>query len=190
MNKGLLFIGIAVLCFGCQRSLSEKEVEEYTEMGMKISQETYQKLSGALMEKMKAGGIPEAVKYCNAAALPLTQEISEAHNVHVKRTALRTRNQSNSPNEEELRILNYYKDLADKKQDLTPLVQLDQNGNPHYYAPIILQKKCLSCHGRLDKEVSRAADSIIKSYYPNDMALGFQENDLRGIWSISFPVKN
>ena len=173
---------------GCQKSLTDKEKEAYRETGMKIAKETYQKLSTALAEKMKAGGIPEAVKYCNTAALPLTREMSEKYKVQIKRTALRTRNERNSPDEEELEILNYYQTLAEQNQELKALVQVDKKGNPHFYAPIVLQKKCLSCHGSLDREVSRITDSIIKSYYPNDMALGFQENDLRGIWSIAFPA--
>ena len=190
MKKLLILITSAVLCTGCQKSLSEKEVQEYRESGMKIAKETYQKLSATLTEKMKAGGIPEAVQYCNTAALPLTEEISAKYGVQIKRTALRTRNERNSPDEEELEILNYYQTLSNKNQELKALVQLDKKGNPHFYAPIILQKKCLSCHGSLDQEVSRKTDSIIKSYYPNDMALGFQENDLRGIWSIAFTAKN
>ena len=175
---------------GCQNSLSDKKKQEYRETGMKISKETYQKLSATLAAKMKDGGIPEAIKYCNTAALPLTQEMSAKYKVQIKRTALRIRNERNAPDEEELEILNYYQNLAKKNQELKSLVQLDKKGNPHFYAPIILQKKCLSCHGNLDREVSRITDSIIKSYYPNDMALGFQENDLRGIWSIAFTAKN
>ncbi len=190
MKKLLIVITSALLFTGCQKSLTDSEMQEYRETGVKIAKETYQKLSSTLTEKMKAGGIPEALQYCNTAALPLTQEMSEKYKVQIKRTALRTRNESNSPDDEELEILNYYQTRAEKNKELKALVQLDQKGNPHFYAPIILQKKCLSCHGSLDQEVSRKTDSIIKSYYPNDMALGFQENELRGIWSITFPVKN
>jgi len=190
MKNTLIFMATAVLVLSCQKTLSDAEVKEFRDKGAKISQDTYQKLSGALMKSMKEGGIPEAIKFCNKAALPLTQEMSDVYKVHIKRTALKTRNENNSPNKEEVFILNYYKELAEKGQKPEPIAQLDENNDPHYYAPIILQKQCMSCHGTLDKEVSRTTDSIIKTYYPNDRALGFQENDLRGIWSITFLANN
>jgi hypothetical protein len=63
---------------------------------------------------------------------------------------------------------------------------LDKSGSPHFYAPILLQQKCLACHGEIGKNVTVKTDSIIKSFYPHDAATGFKEGDLRGIWSIAF----
>jgi hypothetical protein len=59
-------------------------------------------------------------------------------------------------------------------------------GDRHFYAPIIVQKKCLTCHGEVGVDVTKKSDSIIESYYPKDLATGFKEGDLRGIWSITF----
>jgi len=47
-----------------------------------------------------------------------------------------------------------------------------------------MQKKCLVCHGTIGKEMAAKTNATIKSFYPNDLAIGFQEGDLRGIWSI------
>ena len=65
-------------------------------------------------------------------------------------------------------------------------MQKENDGKVHYYAPIRLQKKCVACHGISKKQISKKTDSILKSLYPNDKATGFKENDLRGIWSITF----
>ena len=180
------FLSTLLLCWGCEKKLSEQEMRHYREKGAEISGLTYQKLSGTLVEKMQAGGIPEALAYCNAAAQDMTGEMAAMHGVSIKRTALKTRNQQNTPNQEELRILRGFQDLVDKGEDPGAIVEIDRDGNPHYYAPIRLEKRCLSCHGRLGVEVSPAVDSLIRSYYPKDMAVGFEENDLRGIWSIAF----
>ena len=127
-----------------------------------------------------------AVSYCNTAALPLTSEISKAEGVQIKRTSHKVRNPLNSPSASELLILHKFQDNLDAGVPLAPVVQLDQEGVPNYYAPILIDKKCLVCHGTLDQELSKTADSIIKSHYPKDLATGFKEGDLRGIWSISF----
>jgi hypothetical protein len=185
----LLIIGLTFLS-GCRNSLSEKDILAYKEKGRDISQATYLNLSGTLKEKMMEGGIPLALEYCNSNALSLTEEMSELHGVTIRRTALKLRNRNNSPSPEEEKILNDYKAMSENGQALDPVVLLDTNGDPHYYAPILLEKKCLPCHGTLGKEVSVVVDSMIKTYYPDDKALGFKENELRGLWSISFRDSN
>ena len=48
---------------------------------------------------------------------------------------------------------------------------------------------CLQCHGT-EKEVSPETYKAIKNLYPKDRALGYAENEVRGIWSIQFQVEN
>ena len=180
----LLFLSISF--FSCSNDLSKEEVEHYTAKGNLIVTKTAGELSGNLMSKMKEGGIPLAVEYCNTAALPLTSKISDNHGVQIKRTSLKSRNVLNNPTENEVFVIKEFQNELNKGESLKPKVRSDQNANPHYYAPILVEQKCLMCHGTINKEVSRATDSIIKSYYPEDLATGFHEGDLRGIWSISF----
>ncbi|MCK5638203.1 MAG: DUF3365 domain-containing protein [Flavobacteriaceae bacterium] len=181
----LLFISIAVLS-SCSKSLSKKEVEQYTIKGKEIAQTTAKKLGGTLVEKMKDGGVKEAVPFCNSEALPLTEEMGVKFNVSIKRTSNLLRNETNKPNDEEVLILNNYSKLFAENKPMKPVVELDNSGNPHFYAPIILQKKCLTCHGEIGVDVTKKSDSIIESLYPKDLAKGYKEGDLRGIWSITF----
>ncbi len=181
----IIFVSIAVLS-SCSKSLSKKEVEQYTIQGKEIAQATAKKLGGTLVEKMKDGGVKDAVPFCNAEAINLTNEMSDNFNVSIKRTSHRLRNEENKPNDEENIIVNNYNKLFSEGKKLKPIVELDQSGKPHFYAPIILQKKCLACHGEINVDVTKKSDSIIKSYYPKDLATGFKEGDIRGIWSIAF----
>ncbi len=181
----LLFVALFILS-SCSKSLSKKEVEKYTIQGKEIAQATAKKLGGTLVEKMKDGGVKDAVPFCNTKAIPLTEEMSNKFNVDIKRTSHLLRNENNKPNDEEILVINNYKDLMAKGKGLKPVVELDNDGNPHFYAPIILQKKCLTCHGEIGVNVTKKSDSIIESYYPKDLATGFKEGDLRGIWSITF----
>ncbi len=184
----VIFVSIVFLS-SCSKSLSKKEVEQYTIQGKEIAQTTAKKLGGIMGEKMKDGGVKEAVPFCNAEALSLTEEMSVNYNVNIKRSSHRLRNEKNKPNDEENIVINNYNKLFSEGEKLKPIVGLDASGNPHFYAPILLQKKCLACHGEIGVDVTKKSDSIIKSYYPKDLATGFKEGDIRGIWSITFKAE-
>ena len=186
MNKIAVILVALVVLSSCSKSLSKKEVEQYTIQGKEIAQATAKKLGGTMIEKMKEGGVKEAVPFCNTKAIPFTDEMSEKFNVSIKRTSHLIRNEDNKPNDEEVLVINNYKDLMEKGKNLKPVVELDNNGNPHFYAPIIIEKKCLTCHGEIGGDVTKKSESIIESYYPKDLATGFKEGELRGIWSITF----
>lgn len=181
-----LFGVILILFTACQKELTEQDRKEYIRKGKGIAQASAAHLGGQLTEQMKVGGVIKAVPFCNTMAMPLTDEMSEKNSASIKRTSLKVRNEKNSPNDDESRILNEYKNLLEENEPLRPVVELDESGKPHFYAPILLQQKCLACHGKVGESVSVKTDSIIRSYYPNDEATGFTEGDLRGIWSISF----
>ncbi len=178
----LVFLGI----LSCEPSLSEKEKQEYTIKGSEISQATFKALSEKLTEQMKLGGPARAIPFCNIEAIPLTQQLSEQYNVKIKRTSDKLRNQENRPSARELEIISTYNNLNSDTQEIAPIVDRDTNNTTHYYAPIILKINCLACHGKVDEFVSGSTDSIIRSLYPKDKAIGYSEGDLRGIWSIEF----
>lgn len=181
------FTILLLVLSACEPSLSEKEIRHYREQGDEIVKSASEKLSGTLMSKMKEGGATEAIGFCHQSALPITKKMGAYHDVEIKRTSLKIRNPENLPSEEELKVLLYYEDKLVEGKELNPLVSLDPSGRPSYYAPIRVQKKCLMCHGTPKQEVSSAIDSILKVKYPEDLAIGYNEGDLRGIWSISFP---
>lgn len=184
--KNLLIVLVFLAMAACDNSLTEKEKQEYAKKGNEISQATFKALSEKLTEQMKLGGPAQAIPFCNVEAMPLTQQLSEEFNVTIKRTSDKLRNQKNKPSERELEIINNYHKLISKKKEITPIIEMDSNHKKHYYAPIILKENCLACHGKVDEFVSVKTDSIIKSLYTNDMAIGYNEGDLRGIWSITF----
>lgn len=181
------FFILILLFAACEPSLSEKEIREYRETGDQIVESASQKLSQTLMSKMKEGGPLEAIAFCNQSALPITKKMSAYHGAEIKRTSLQIRNPENLPNAEELKVLHYYEDKLAEGNALNPLVSLDPSGKPNYYAPIKIEQRCLICHGSPNQELSSPIDSILKIKYPEDLAVGYSEGDLRGIWSISFP---
>ncbi len=187
MKNILSIIGVIfILLSSCQKDLTDKDKEEYTTKGKKIALSTSEHLGDQLTKSMNEGGVVKALPFCNTMAIPLTDEMSDKHNVVVKRTSHKLRNKKNAPTNEETRILSAYIKLIEAKKPIKPIVEMDKSGSPHFYAPILLQQKCLACHGEIGKNLTVETDSIIKSYYPNDAATGFKEGGLRGIWSITF----
>ena len=181
--KYILSLLIVTLVFSCtNEQLSKEEIQEYTLIGKEIAQATVKNLGGNLMKQIKAGGVKQAIPFCNVSAYPLTDELSKKYNVTIKRTSHKLRNGNNKPNEAEEKILEQYLTAISKGEKLKPIVTKNSAGKIHFYAPMKVQGKCLACHGT----VSKQTDSIIKSLYPNDKATGFKEGDFRGVMSITF----
>ena len=45
---------------------------------------------------------------------------------------------------------------------------------------------CLQCHG---KQIKPEVSQQIMKLYPKDLAIGYSESEVRGIWSITFDKK-
>jgi len=186
MLKNFIILSVLVSLFSCKAEFSEKEKQEYTLKGKEIAGATFKALSSELMVQMKAGGPAKAIPFCNVQASPLTAEISTKYNVEIKRTSDQLRSCENEPTEREIDIIINYKQLRSEKKELKPVVEIDSIDKKHFYAPIIMKANCLVCHGKLNETMSVKTDSIIKVLYPFDIATGYAEGDLRGIWSIAF----
>lgn len=186
MKNHILLLGLILLLSGCSTALSEEQITKYTTEGKEMAKATANKLGSHLILKMKEGGVKDAIPFCNTMAYPLTEEMSKKYNAEIRRTSDKIRNENNKANNEENQIIDEYKKTLAANKQLKPVVEIDASGSPHFYAPIIMQKKCLTCHGTIGNEVSVRTDSLIKTYYSTDKAIGFKEGDLRGIWSIKF----
>lgn len=186
---GLLSI-LLLIVSSCQQGLSPKEKEVYTAKGKEIAQATFKRMAGEVEKNMKEGGVSQAGPFCNAHASDLTLEMEKKFDVAIKRTSMMLRSESNAPNQEERAMLAEFQSLLDEGKEVLPQVSLDEEGFPHFYAPIKLKAKCVACHGVIGETMKQEADSILKILYPADKAIGFKEGDLRGMWSITFKENN
>ena len=177
-------------CQGKKSGLNEVEKKEYLDKGIKIAQASFDALSIKLKSTMAIGGVPNALKYCNLNAISLTDSLSQAYSVMIKRTSLQLRNPVNSPDSLEFEILKEYKELFTNGKQLTPRVQKMENGDILFNAPIMIKVLCLNCHGNPGKELSKENEKLIKGFYPDDQAVAYKENDFRGMWSIRFYNKS
>jgi hypothetical protein len=95
------------------------------------------------------------------------------------------RNAENKPDSSELSALvKYSEEIAQGAQPKPYVIHV--NGKERFIAPIPTKALCLSCHGVPGVNITESVNAKIREIYPNDLAIGFQEGDLRGIWSITF----
>ena len=191
ISKLLFFI---VTLFSCQNNdkgndgpLSATIQKQYSIRGDSIVKLTFDTLRSALQENMKEKGVAATIEYCNINAYAITSLYAK-EDIIIRRTAEKYRNPGNAPDSIEKIVFERYTSLLKNKQPLENVV-LESSGNIHYFKPIILQAMCRSCHGFAGSDIQPLVVEQIKRRYPTDMATGFSEGDLRGIWHIRFPPK-
>lgn len=195
MLKNVLILFLSLSAWSCQPDGSKISVdsEEQTNSletatlnkGQEISQLAFKQLSTVLKQKMKEGGVVNAVDFCNVNASLIMDSIATLNEVRIKRVTKRFRNPANAPDSLETSIIESYEDAIAKKESVEPLV-VNDGVNMRYFAPIYTKALCLSCHGTPGQHISGSDYQFILSKYPNDQAIEYSTNELRGIWSISF----
>ena len=143
-----------------------------------IAEETKKNLVTNLTKKISEKGAENALEFCNVNAIPLTKQLEDQHNVMIKRVSDKNRNPDNAANETERKYIYFFKEQLALKQKLE--AKFD---NGVFYAPITTNNMCLQCHGS-EKDIKPETLAKIKSLYPNDKAIGYQENEMRGLMVI------
>ncbi|WP_372936433.1 DUF3365 domain-containing protein [Seonamhaeicola sp.] len=157
----------------------------YADRGLKYALTTKAVLGKNLMGTIQKKGTIEALSFCNERAYPLTDSMAIVHKANIKRVSDKPRNPNNKANLEELNYINTFKQVISKGDEPQPIVKETEN-NAHVYYPIITNNMCLQCHGKPNKTIEKATLNKINTLYPNDKAIGYNINEVRGIWSISF----
>jgi len=135
-----------------------------------------------VMQAMKSGGPSYAITFCNEKAMPLTDSMAKAHNCLIQRVSDKYRNPNNKPTAIDSEVLA----MMSSSNPMKPVL-VSENGNMVYYKSIkIGMPACLNCHGSAEKDIDFKTLEIIKQKYPEDLATGYKEGDLRGLWKITF----
>lgn len=170
-----------------EASALELDSAYYLQLGDSISTVTGKTLAGNLKKAMQANGVHGALEFCSVQAYPLTDSLSTLYNVAIKRTSHKTRNAANTATELEQSQLQAYLNSNQLKANLF----VDEaNNQVHYYKPITVNNEvCLKCHGAVGTNIADNDYSYIQSIYPTDKAVDFNLNDFRGMWSLTFKIK-
>lgn len=172
-----------------KKQTAETDQDPYAKIGMQYALAAKGALGKNLMKAIQQKGPVGAVEFCNGKALPLTDSISQLKNAQIRRVSDKPRNPENTANEEELGYISYFKGLIASGTQPKPILK-EENDKVNFYYPIATNAMCLQCHGKPNEHVQPATMVKLQNLYPSDKALGYNTNEVRGIWAISFDKKS
>jgi len=143
-------------------------------------------LGEALNKSIKEEGLENAIDFCNQNAMTITDSLAKAENVTIQRLAKKNRNPLNEMDAVESKIYKQYVLEWLSNETLKAKVAINNYGNPVFYKPIIINKKCLTCHGIEGKTMPEKVAEKISKLYPEDKAIDFKNGHPRGMWAITF----
>ncbi|MCP4365750.1 MAG: DUF3365 domain-containing protein [Planctomycetes bacterium] len=108
--------------------------------------------------------------------------------IKIKQTSLKIRNPKNNPDNWEREALVKFK-LPDYPEGvaIAELTAADGDEVYRHIKPIYITKACLQCHGKRET-IREDIRKYLESNYPDDVATGYKEGDLRGGISITLPA--
>lgn len=171
---------------GKQKNTSSPEPQtDNADTGLRIALAAKAALGKNLIKAINKKGTVGAIEFCNTRALPITDSLSVMKNAIIKRVSDKPRNQGNTANEEELGYISYFKKLIDAGKEPKPIVKTE-NGEVDFYFPITTNAMCLQCHGKPNEQIQPETLTALKNLYPTDKAIGYDLNEVRGIWVVNF----
>jgi len=162
--------------------------QQLLEQGQSFAMQTQKVLGKNLVNAISTKGTEHALTFCSHEAYPLTDSMALVLNAHLKRVSDKTRNPKNKANRDELEYINKSKELLSIGEKLKPMIT-EANGKMIGYYPIVTNQLCLQCHGNPDTEVLPNTFIQIEELYPEDEAIGYKINELRGIWVVEMNKK-
>lgn len=99
----------------------------------------------------------------------------------VQQLAKKYRNPAHEPDEEARRLHEEFATSSELTERWIRTTRNDREGW-RYARRITVQPSCMACHGPKEER-----PEFVKNGYPEDRAYGFEEGDLRGIYSVFVP---
>ena len=157
--------------------------------GMEYANAAKSQLGKNLIRAIGEKGTSGAIEFCNTQATKLTDSVSVMKNAIITRVSDKPRNPANIANQEELGYIRYYQKLIASGTEPKPIVK-SEKGEVSFYYPITTNAMCLQCHGKPNEQIIPTTLATLKQLYPNDKAVGYGQNEVRGIWAINFEEKS
>jgi len=188
--KKIISLIVLVVFFSCKQAtekyeeITNSEKEDFEAIGMEYIAATQQLLGGNLVNAIQEGGLIHALEFCNIEAIQLTSKFEKEYNVDIKRVSDRNRNPDNAASASEKTLIENFGKLLAKGEKPEPVVMTEGTVKRLYF-PILTNAMCLQCHGK-PETINPEVLQKIKQLYPDDLALGYDVNEVRGLWRIDF----
>jgi cytochrome c553 len=172
---------------GMHKKQTQTDVKDlpYNERGLQYALSTKAVLGQNLMGTIQKKGTVAALEFCNTKAYPLTDSMAVVHNANIKRVTDKPRNPYNLADSDELKHIEFFKQQIGENIEIEPIVTEREDKIQVYY-PIVTNDMCLQCHGTPNENITKETLNKLTQLYPDDKAFGYNINEVRGMWSISF----
>ena len=158
-----------------------------------VAETLLEELGEAMTREMTKGGPTEAIVVCTRLASEVAGRLSREHGWRVTRGGTRVRNPLlGMPDAWEQRVLAEFTERAAKGKAFTDMTHHEVVTEPagqyfRFMKPIVVQPKCLFCHGS-SEQIPMSIRTMLKKEYPFDRAIGYKAGELRGAVSIKQPL--
>ncbi len=177
LNPGFIFLAVVLLALP---HISHSDDSALLLKSRALTTEYATQLQAALLETMSTSGPVATIDVCKDRAPAIQSELSRLSGANVRRTSLRFRNSGNAPDDWETVSLEMF-----TSSDQNEILETTASGVTRYMKAIPTGDVCLTCHGaELAPEIEEALDAA----YPHDRARGYRLGEIRGAFSITWPV--
>ena len=145
------------------------------------------RLKPELQSAMADGGPAHAIEICASQAPQIADALSAESGWLVRRVSLKQRNASRAvPDDWERRVLEDFDQRQAAGEEAASLVHAETvGGNFRYLRAQAVAPVCLVCHG---EQRSPDIAATLKTFYPDDIAVGYSLGQVRGAISLSKPL--
>ena len=157
---------------------------DYLRYGKETAMSAKAALGSQLKQAINAGGTVFAIDFCQVNAIPITSRTAVEYNASLKRVSDLPRNPGNAASEVELEYIAATKAALATGKEPSPRLQ-EIGGRMVAYYPIVTNGMCLQCHGTPGEELQADTGAALKARYPEDQAIGYGLNELRGLFVVS-----
>jgi len=186
---------VALMLAGCSSdpgvSLPAQQEAELLAESRSIVGAYQSELQMALKASLAADGPVGAIDTCHSVAPAIADRLSAEHGAVIRRTALKVRNSKAKPDAFERETMRAWM-AAPTTPGGQPAERFQvvkaADGSPEFRymrAIPMIAKPCSTCHGMAIKP---EVETAIAALYPDDRATHFAPGDLRGAFSIRWPV--
>lgn len=172
-----------------KRHMQASRHESYLEQGQNLAMQTKSVLGKNLLAALKEKGPEGALEFCSTKAIPLTDSMSLALNASIKRVSDKNRNPDNAAAPHELAYIEQARSQLLATGKAEPMMRKINDRMVGYY-PITTNQMCLQCHGDKQRDISVKTQESLNQLYPNDLATGYEVDQLRGIWVVEMEKRD
>lgn len=145
-------------------------------------------LKARIKASMEAGGPPQAITVCSEDAPRIAAELAAEQGVKIGRSSLRLRNPGNiGPDWVQTWLAEQGERSALGVQTMKTIAEVDGQRVARIAVPLPTEALCVTCHGPAEG-LAPEVTATLAERYPDDKAVGYAEDDLRGVLWVEAPV--